>query len=117
MGKVCPLALDTMVPRAQSRDQKASLNMRSRVPNIVFFRQMDIHIPNGLYMTVHQKILAWKKSHFCALNNQGDFIKNTGSPVTFRVEMDPLSLFKLGFRITIGGHVNGGMPLYYRCPH
>ena len=56
----------------------------------------------------NQKILAWKKSHFCALNNQGDFIQNTGSPRTFRVEMDPLLLFKLGFTITIGGSRDRG---------
>ena len=61
MGKACPLALDTMVPWAQSSDQKASLNMRSRVPNMVFFRQMDIHIPNGPYMTVQPENLGLEK--------------------------------------------------------
>ena len=48
MGKVCPLALDTMVPRAKSRDQNASLNIQSRVANMVFFRQMDMALHDGV---------------------------------------------------------------------
>ena len=57
---------------------------------MVFFRQMDIHIPSGaLHDGATRKFWLGKKSHFCALNNQGDFIQNTGSTGTFRVEMGP----------------------------
>ena len=91
MGKVCPRALHAMAPRTQSRDQKASLNMRSRVPNI-FPANGYPHSKWALHDGVTKKFWLYSEHRF---------------PRDIWVEMDPLLVFKLRFGITIGGHVTG----------